>query len=324
MTETLYSKALASEISALKRARPKAIFLKCSLLLTVLYITFIWNAHFIFGQKVDGLVPTLAIMWRSDSTNYEERVIQFFTEIVPYPVRQDRPLSESIAWAWSLLNDHALEAAVVTTCIALISVLLAAGIGFSGALLQMGANLRTQKEGSGTGYSGGSLVNGLFDITSRTWSVLLIIMRAVPDLIWAFIILPILGPTPWTAIAALGIHNAGILGRLGRDLIRDARYPSLGPLQNIGTSASHLVLVSVLPAVFQKFLVHGFYRWESCLRDAVIVGMIGLPTLGFWIFQEAWSKFRYDEMMLYIVLSLSLVLIIETLSQSTRRYLNSP
>lgn len=316
MTDTLHA-----EILALKRARPKATFLKCSLLFAGLYLVFVWNAHFILGERANGLFPTFT-MQQSSFAEYGERIGRFFIEILPYPVRQDGPLLETVDWAWSLLSDHALEAAAVTICIALLSALIAAGLGFTGALLQMGARIHTQQHHFPDRSTDRIWLKRLFGILSRIWSAILVVTRAVPELIWAFIILSILGPTPWTAIAALAVHNTGILGRLGNEIIRDARYPSLDPLQNSGTRSSHLVLFSILPAVFQKFLIHGFYRWETCLRDAVIVGMIGLPTLGFWIFQEAWPKFRYDEMMLYIILSLALVLAIESLSQLTRRFLN--
>ena len=51
--------------------------------------------------------------------------------------------------------------------------------------------------------------------------LLLVFLRAIPEYVWAFLLLTIFGPTAWPAVLALALHNAGILGRLGADTLEN-------------------------------------------------------------------------------------------------------
>lgn len=311
---------LQADISALKRERQKSLFVKCSIVFACLYLLLAWNAQNILADNAIGLFPTFE-QSQIDSINFVERVVDLAKEIVPYPIRQDGQLLGVFNWTWSLLSDHAVAAVLFTLAIALMSVLLSASLAYSIALLDKVARLYVSQGDMTEKSYIGTILKQLIGLLLKSLAVLLIFMRAIPDLIWAYIFLSILGPSCWTAVIALTIHNTGILARIGQDIIRNARYPSLAPLQNAAVSNRLLVVLSILPEIFSKLLIHVFYRWETCFRDAVVVGMVGLPTLGFWIFQDAWPKFRYDEMLFYTVISVVVIYFIEYLSQSSRRHL---
>lgn len=309
-----------AEIKLLKSNRPKSVFLTGSAVAACLYLLLVWKADFFLGSNAEGLFPNFSTAEIS-LFDYGTRLRDFAVEVVPYPVREGQQLVSVIDWAWSLFVEHAFEAACFTVCIALLSVILAASLGYLSVLLEAAAKLRLEQIETGTRLAAKAYLSALIHLASNSLTGLLVLMRAVPDLIWAYVLLSVLGPTCWTAIAALAIHNCGILGRIGRDVIYNASYSSLQALRYSGADNCSLVVFSMLPEIFSKLLIHVFYRWETCLRDAVIVGMIGLPTLGFWIFQDAWPKFRYDEMMFYIVLSFMLISAIEGVSHFSRRFL---
>ncbi|MDP6409182.1 MAG: ABC transporter permease, partial [Planctomycetota bacterium] len=65
-----------------------------------------------------------------------------------------------------------------------------------------------------------------------------------------------------------------------------------------------------------------FYRFETCVREATVLGMLGVVSLGFYI-QEARAKLYYDEMLLLIGLGALIVLAADFLSSRARRYLRS-
>ena len=320
MTITCLSEAVLPE-----RQHPESRFLKASAIIACLYLLITWNAELFLGNTAEGLFPTFSSFSTAqhESAGFGARLLDFAGEIVPFPVREGEPISSVVEWAGSLFVDYALEAAGFTLCIALLSVLLAAAFAYSSVLLEAAVKLRLEQAYKPKALATGIGLKTLVRAGSSCLTGLLVLMRAVPDLIWAYIILSVLGPTYWTAIAALAIHNCGILGRIGRDIIHNSSYRSLEALRNSGASSTSLVVFSMIPELFSKFLIHVFYRWEMCMRDAVIVGMIGLPTLGFWIFQDAWPKFRYDEMMFYILLSVLLIACIESISRSSRRLLGS-
>ena len=77
--------------------------------------------------------------------------------------------------------------------------------------------------------------------------------------------------------------------------------------------------LAVFPAVLPRFLIYFFYRWETCLRETTALGILGCATLGKHI-REVNSKFRYDEMMMLILLGAGIVILGDLLSAFVRRW----
>ncbi|MEO1367496.1 MAG: hypothetical protein AAFX50_10000, partial [Acidobacteriota bacterium] len=76
-------------------------------------------------------------------------------------------------------------------------------------------------------------------------------------------------------------------------------------------------LTAILPASVGRFLLFFFYRWETCVREATVLGMLGIASLGFWIL-EARARNFYDEMFFFVLLGALLVLIGDVVSALSR------
>jgi phosphonate transport system permease protein len=129
-----------------------------------------------------------------------------------------------------------------------------------------------------------------------------------------------LGTSAWPAVLALAIHNAGILGRLGADTIENLDAAPLRSLRMLGASRRQLALNAVLPLSLSRFLLYFFYRFETCVREATVLGMLGFVSLGYWI-QESRGRQTYDEMLLFVALGALLVLAADVLSIAARAWL---
>ena len=75
--------------------------------------------------------------------------------------------------------------------------------------------------------------------------------------------------------------------------------------------------VALFPQTLNRFLLYFFYRWETCVREATILGLLGILSLGFWVTQ-ARAATRYDEMVFYIALGAALVLAGDLISAAAR------
>ena len=118
---------------------------------------------------------------------------------------------------------------------------------------------------------------------------------------------------------ALAIHNFGILGRLWGEVVENAETASAEQAIAAGQSRSSSFITRIVPASFNRFLIYLFYRWETCLKDATVLGMLGLLTLGKLI---ALSKgFFWDQMFFYILLGASVILLGDLFSTYVRRKL---
>jgi len=146
----------------------------------------------------------------------------------------------------------------------------------------------------------------------------LILTRAIPEYIWAFLLLGLFGLGAWPAVLALALHNLGILGRLGSETIENQPQHTPAALRGLGASRTKIYATDLVPNAFPRWLVYFFYRWETCVREASILGMLGVTSLGYYIFNEARPRDFYDVMIIFTLLGAALVFCADLISALIR------
>ncbi|MGB0143373.1 MAG: PhnE/PtxC family ABC transporter permease, partial [Akkermansiaceae bacterium] len=117
-------------------------------------------------------------------------------------------------------------------------------------------------------------------------------------------------------------HNGGILLRLGAEVVDNLPAKSSTVILSQGGSKSSAFLVSLLPESFNRLVLFLFYRWESCIREATVLGMLGVLSLGSLI-SDAKSALFYDEMVLWVTLGAALVFVGDLASDLVRAKLRN-
>jgi phosphonate transport system permease protein len=148
--------------------------------------------------------------------------------------------------------------------------------------------------------------------------LVLLVWRAVPAPIWALVFLFVLFPGLLPGAMALALHNGGILGRLMAETIENSDERPMRALQTQGASASQAVLYAIVPPAAPQAIAYSLYRWEVCLRETVIVGLVGAGGLGRLI-QEQLSSFDYRAVLASLLALLALTLIVDLISALARR-----
>lgn len=297
-------KAIESKRRELWRARPRSRFLRRSAFAAAGLVLAAWSL---------GDFSPVGLLSPRRLANLE----RFLNEIRPYPL-QGRAWDWGLAGAWlsERLATVGLEAMAVTLALSVAAVVLAGLVGLllalpaaatwavpSPFLPQLGRPSRLR-----------SLSWRLVLLTSRS---LLILLRALPEYVWAFIFLMLIGPTAWPIVLALAIHNAGILGKLDAEVIENLPRAPSAALRGLGGRHVGIAGVAILPEILPRALLFLFYRWESCIREATVLGMLGIVSLGFWIV-DARARQRYDDMMLYVLLGAALVIVGDLISAWVR------
>ncbi|QTF94515.1 MAG: ABC transporter permease [Halomonas sp. BM-2019] len=118
-------------------------------------------------------------------------------------------------------------------------------------------------------------------------------VRAIHELFWALLFLQVFGLTAYTAVAALAIPYAGIFAKVYAEILeqtprapRDALPPGTGRLARF--------VYAELPLAWAQLAAYTRYRFECALRASVLLGFVGLPTLGFHL-ESAFREGRYHE-----------------------------
>ena len=284
------------DLDRLYHERPKNHVVRLSLLAMIALIAGTW----IFGNFVE-----------TENTNRLANVERFLNELRPYPL-QDRNFDLSVALSWSsdLIDEKGWEAMSTTLAISVAAIVLA---GIWGTLLALPA---ARNITAGFSYDPPKLLWILIVGATR---LVLIFLRAIPEYVWAFLLLALLGPTAWPAVLALALHNSGIIGKLSAEVIEDLPREQLRSLTSIGASRLQIVMAAVAPAALPRLLLFFFYRWETCVREATVLGMLGIVSLGFWI-QDARARNFYDEMFFLILLGAFIVMIGDVVSTLVRAY----
>lgn len=149
---------------------------------------------------------------------------------------------------------------------------------------------------------------------------LLLIARAVPAPIWALVALFVLFPGMLPGAIALGIHNLGILGRLMAEVNENLDQRPLTALKALGAPGPSVFLYGVLPLTFTRFLAYILYRWEVCMRETVIVGLVGAGGLG-RLLTEQLSSFDYRSVVITLGCFIVLTFVVDWVSGAARRSL---
>lgn len=149
-----------------------------------------------------------------------------------------------------------------------------------------------------------------------------LLARLLPPPLTALLLLFVLQPGLLPAVLALGIHNAGILGRLGLEGL-DALPPQPAQaLRLAGSSPRQVLLVAGFNGIGRSYLSFGAYRADVILRESVVVGLVGAGGLGV-VLLESLSSFAWGEVLPVLVVYAALTLVGEQLADLYRRRLLS-
>jgi phosphonate transport system permease protein len=153
---------------------------------------------------------------------------------------------------------------------------------------------------------------------SRVTKQVLNIIRAFPELILAFVLLPVTGLGPLTGTLAVGIHSIGTLGKLSSEVIEGIDEGPLESIKSSGGSKINELLFGVVPQVMPTITSYWLYRFEINLRASAVLGVVGAGGVGAELINQL--RFRdFPRAGTVLVVTIVMVLIVDTISAAIRR-----
>lgn len=215
---------------------------------------------------------------------------------------------------WSIV-PQLLNLSLATVAMSIMAIALAA---IGGLLLAFPAASNLFLPGGLLNPSQGKEANYLPLVGLLLSRAVLLLTRSIPAPIWALVVVFVLFPGILPGAIALGLHNLGILGRLMTEVIENLDQRPLEALKAQGAPASLVFFYGVLPLSLPRFTAYMLYRWEVCMRETVIVGLVGAGGLG-RLLMEQLSSFDYQGMVLTLSCFLLLTFAVDWVSASARR-----
>lgn len=144
------------------------------------------------------------------------------------------------------------------------------------------------------------------------------ILRSIPELVWASILLIAAGLGPFAGTLALAAHTTGVLGRLFADALENLPPAPEATLRINGASPLTAFFYATLPQMLPQMLSYTLYRWENNIRAAAILGVVGAGGLG-QMLKYHLSLFQMQQAASVIIAMLLMVALVDAISFWLRR-----
>jgi len=150
--------------------------------------------------------------------------------------------------------------------------------------------------------------------------LLLNALRAIPELVWAGLLLIAAGLGPFAGTLALALHTTGVLGRLFAEALENAPPGPAAALRAQGVGKTTVFLYATLPQVLPQLLSYTLYRWENNIRAAAVLGVVGAGGLG-QLLSFHMGLFHMGKTATILGAMLMLVAAVDALSYGARRWM---
>jgi phosphonate transport system permease protein len=145
-------------------------------------------------------------------------------------------------------------------------------------------------------------------------------LRSIPELVWAALLLIAAGLGPFAGTLALALHTSGVLGRLFAEAIENAPPGPAAALRAQGVGSLRVFAYATLPQVLPQLVSYTLYRWENNIRAAAVLGVVGAGGLGQLLVFHM-GLFHMDKTATILAAMLLLVAAVDALSYGARRWL---
>lgn len=149
---------------------------------------------------------------------------------------------------------------------------------------------------------------------------LLNVIRAVPELVYAAVIVAMVGVGALPGIAALAIFNVGIIVKLVSESIDATDAGALEAGRAAGGTQAQINRAIALPDAWPAFVSQTLYVFELNVRASTVLGLVGAGGIGLLI-DAVRTYYRYDQLSLIILEVLVVVIVIDLVSDAIRRRL---
>ena len=143
--------------------------------------------------------------------------------------------------------------------------------------------------------------------------------RAINEMVFAMLFIVAVGLGPFAGVMALWVHTTGVLAKLFAEAVEAIDPRPVEGVRATGANALEEILYGVIPQVLPLWISYSLYRFESNVRSASVVGMVGAGGIGV-ILHEVIRGFDYAETSAVLLIIIVCVTMIDLLSARIRQW----
>ncbi|WP_322046015.1 phosphonate ABC transporter, permease protein PhnE [Paraburkholderia sp. J67] len=141
--------------------------------------------------------------------------------------------------------------------------------------------------------------------------------RAINEMVFAMLFIVAVGLGPFAGVLALWVHTTGVLAKLFAEAVEAVDPRPAEGVRATGASPLDEIIYGVLPQVMPLWISYALYRFESNVRSAMVVGMVGAGGIGVVLYEEIRS-FDYAQTCAVLIMVVAVVIAIDLISARLR------
>jgi phosphonate transport system permease protein len=143
--------------------------------------------------------------------------------------------------------------------------------------------------------------------------------RAINEMVFAMLFVVAVGLGPFAGVLALWVHTTGILAKLFSEAVETIDPQPVEGIRATGAHKLEEIAFGVLPQVMPLWISYSLYRFESNVRAAAVVGMVGAGGIGV-VLWEIIRGFYYAETCAVLLIVIVTVTAVDLLSAQIRKH----
>jgi len=144
--------------------------------------------------------------------------------------------------------------------------------------------------------------------------------RAINEMVFAMLFIVAVGLGPFAGVLALFVHTTGVLAKLFSEAVEAIDPQPVEGIRATGANALEEIVYGVIPQVLPLWISYSLYRFESNVRSASVVGMVGAGGIGV-ILWDIIRGFQYAETCAVMIIIIVTVTVIDVVSARVRKSL---
>jgi phosphonate transport system permease protein len=141
--------------------------------------------------------------------------------------------------------------------------------------------------------------------------------RSINSLIWALLLVSMLGPGLLAGIIAIALRSIGFVGKLLYEAIEETDRGQVEAVQATGASGAQVLNYGIWPQVAPAFWGISVFRWDINIRESSVLGLVGAGGLGLQL-QASLNVLAWPQVTMIILVILATVLVSEWVSAKVR------
>ena len=149
---------------------------------------------------------------------------------------------------------------------------------------------------------------------------IIVASRSINSLIWALLLVAIIGPGLLAGIVAIALRSIGFVGKLLYEAIEETDHQQIEAVAATGARSAQIIHYGIVPQILPAFWGIALFRWDINIRESTILGLVGAGGIGMKL-QASINTLAWSQVATILIMILGTVVISETVSARMRQAL---